>query len=217
MHKGLFITFEGPEGGGKSTHSALLGQYLQKMGFRVVRTREPGGTIVAEALRKLLLNPQNNIAPITELMLYEASRAQHVQEVLLPALKKGSVVICDRYTDATVAYQGYGRGLDLDTIKELNAIATGNLVPDMTIVLDIPVEKGLIKARELNKDSFTAGDRLERECISFHKKVRQGYLALARKEPSRIKVISTGKDIEETHKNVVAAVQKVLQRWKKKK
>jgi dTMP kinase len=210
MNKGFFITFEGCEGCGKSTQSNLLYQYLKKKGLNVVHTREPGGTRAAESIRKVLLDPRNSITPLAELLLYEASRAQHAAEVILPALKAGSIVICDRFTDATLAYQGYARGLDLDTIQKLNRIATQGLVPDLTILLDIAVEEGLAKARGLKKGSFATGDRLEREDVSFHRKVRKGYLALARKEPKRIKIIKTASTIEKTQQKIRAAIDKVL-------
>lgn len=211
MKKGFFVTIEGCEGSGKSTQSVLLYDYFKKSKFSAVHTREPGGTVMAETIRKLLLNPKNRIAPLAELLLYEAARAQHIQEVILPSLKAGKIVICDRYTDATLAYQGYGRGINLETIKKLNDIATQNLTPDLTIYLDIPVQEGLIKARTLKKDSFVlGGDRLERESVSFHKRVRRGYLLLAKIDPKRIKVIRTQKTAKETHKKIVDVVEKLL-------
>jgi dTMP kinase len=206
----FFITFEGPEGGGKSTHSILLEKYLLSKGFDVVHTREPGGTSLAEKIRKILLDPENSISPLTELMLYEAARAQHVTDVIVPALEKKKIVICDRYTDATIAYQGYGRKIDIDTIRALNAIATFNIVPDLTILMDIPVEKGLIKAKSLNKETYISGDRLERESLEFHTKVRNGYLALAKNEPDRIKIIKMKDTHEETSSEIINVVNKAL-------
>lgn len=210
MNKGFFITIEGCEGCGKSTQSSLLAEHLKKKGYDVLHTREPGGTAVAESIRGLLLNPDNRIAPVTELLLYEAGRAQHIAERILPAMDAGKIVICDRYTDATIAYQGYGRKLGLDTIRKLNRIATGNLKPGLTILLDFNVAQGLKKARMLAKEAYLSGDRLERENISFHKRVREGYLAQARREPGRIKVIRTAPTIEETHRKIVSIVEKVL-------
>lgn len=204
MKKPLFITFEGCEGCGKSTQAKLLADHVKRRGRSVVLTREPGGTRLAEAIRTVLLDPKNIILPRAELMLYEASRAQHVEEIIHPALKAGKIVICDRFTDATLAYQGYGRGLDLRTIRELNRTAADGLVPDLTIYLDIPAESGLKKAKTLKH----GGDRLEREALSFHRRVREGYLALAKKEPRRIVTIKTASSKEETHSRIKAAVSK---------
>ena len=185
MRRGHFVTFEGGDGCGKTTQSLLIVKKLKGLGFDVVHTREPGGTMVAEALRKILLNPENNIAPITELLLYEACRAQHTNELILPALKDGKFVICERYTDATVAYQGFGRGLDRKIISQLNSIATSGLVPDITILFDFDIGKGLSRANDRGKD------RLEKEDELFHRKVRSGYLWLAKKFPSRVRMIDS--------------------------
>jgi len=205
-HSGFFITFEGPEGSGKSTHSLLLYDYLRKKGLPAVHTREPGGTELAEGLRQVLLNPKNKVLPLTELMLYEASRSQHTEELIRPSLEKGKIVICERYTDATLAYQGYGRGLDKKIIKTLNNIATAGLIPNLTIILDISVREGLKKARALKN----RGDRLERENSKFHERVRQGYLKIARENPRRIKIIRTAPTINETHKKIIELVEKKL-------
>ncbi|HBU68779.1 MAG TPA: dTMP kinase [Elusimicrobia bacterium] len=208
--KGFFITFEGPEGGGKSTHCELLSRYLHGCGFSVVRTREPGGTKLAEDIRQVLLNPKNSITPLAELMLYEASRAQHTQELIIPALNNGKTVICDRYTDATLAYQGYGRKLDIPTIKKLNSIATCGISPDLTIVLDTPVERGLALARGIKKESFEASDRIERENFDFHRTVRAAYLKIAKLEPKRIKVVRTAETVEDTQDKIRQIVKKAL-------
>ena len=133
VKKSFFITFEGSDGCGKTTQSVLLIKKLKNMGYDVVHTREPGGTVVAEALRKILLNPKSKISPLTELLLYESCRAQHTEEIIIPALKLEKIVICERYADATVAYQGFGRGLDIKMVMNLNKIATNNLVPDLTV------------------------------------------------------------------------------------
>jgi len=208
--KGFFITFEGCEGSGKSTHSRLLYEFLKKEGYAVVHTREPGGTKISEAVRLILLSPENNITPLAELFLYETARTQHMTEVIIPALEAGKTVVCDRFTDATLAYQGYGRGLDIAVIKRLNHTAASGVKPDLTVYLDIAPEKGLKKARSIKKDFKKSCDRLESEGISFHKRVRTGYLELARQEPGRIKVIRTGDTIALTHKEVVRAVKKRL-------
>lgn len=191
-NKGIFITIEGGEGSGKTTQSYLLKEYIEKLGREVLLTREPGGTIFAEAIRKILLDPKFAPAPLTELFLYEAARVQHMKEFVVPALKAGKVVICDRFTDATIAYQGYGRKLNLKLINQLNKAATFGVLPQLTIYLDIDVEKGLNKAKNLDKESYGSdGDRIERESVLFHNNVRKGYLSQAKKYPKRIKVIET--------------------------
>ena len=212
--KSVFITIEGGEGCGKTTQSELLKKYLESKGLTVILTREPGGSDVAEQIRNILLNPRNNISSFCELMLYEAARIQHLQEVIKPNLKKGYVVICDRFTDSTLAYQGYARGVDKDVIVKLNNIATEGIKPDLTIYLDIKPSKGIKKAITVNKGSFTGGDRIERENIYFHYKVRRGFLAIARKYPKRIKKINTNNIIEKTQKKINIEIDKF---FKKKK
>ncbi|MDI6641065.1 MAG: dTMP kinase [Elusimicrobiota bacterium] len=199
--KGIFITFEGPDGSGKSTQVELLVNYLRLRGYDVVHTREPGGTSLAEFLRDVLLKVDANISPTTELLLYAASRAQHTSELIRPALKLGKIVLCERYTDATVAYQGYGRKINLKLVHQLNKIATDGLTPDLTILLDLPVEKGL---KRIKKGRIK--DRFEREELSFHRRVRSGYLSIAKLEPKRIKVISSLGSIENTHKKIIKIV-----------
>lgn len=184
--KGLFITFEGVEGCGKSTQIERLRGYLSdERGLAVVVTREPGGTVVAEAIRRVLLDPAHaGMASITELLLYEAARAQHFRECIAPALAAGEVVLCDRFTDSTVAYQGAGRGLDAAMIAQLNSIAAEGVSPDCTFLLDVPVAVGMERVRGRG-----ATDRIERESLDFHEKVRQGYLALAEDAPERIMIL----------------------------
>jgi dTMP kinase len=199
-NKSIFITIEGGEGSGKTTQSRLLKDYLEKIGREVLLTREPGGTVFAEIIRKILLNPNSRPVPLSELFLYEAARAQHMEEFVLPALKAGKVVICDRFTDATIAYQGYGRKLDLKLINQLNKEATFGVSPRLTIYLDINTKKGLSKAKFLNKESYgPCGDRIERESVQFHNSVRKGYLSQAKKYPKRIKVIKTQSTSLKTH------------------
>jgi len=205
MKKGVFITIEGPDGSGKTTQSKLLVEYLKKKGYSVVHTREPGGTSLAEFLREIILNPNLKIAPVTELLLYSASRAQHTIELIEPSLQEGKIVVCERYTDATMAYQGYGRGLDKKLIKQLNKISTGGLTPDLTIILDVPVEKGLERIRK-----GRTHDRLEKESLEFHRRVRKGYLTLAKESPEKIKVVSSSENINLTHKRIVKVVEKFL-------
>jgi len=204
--KGFFITFEGGEGSGKSTQSRLLCDLLKAKGYKVIRTREPGGTKLSEAVRRILLDPDNKITPVAELFLYETARTQHIAEIVKPALEAGGIVVCDRFTDATIAYQGYARGLDVTVIRKLNRIATFGIEPDLTIYLDISPEKGLNKARGIKKDFVKPCDRLEGEGISFHRLVRKGYLALAKSEPRRIKVIRTADTIAKTHRHIVKTV-----------
>ena len=198
--KGFFISLEGPDGCGKSTQARLLADWLREEGFDVVHTREPGGGALSEALRRIILDPQHQISPLAELFLYEASRAQHTDEIIRPALEAGKVVVSERYTDATLAYQGFGRRLDLESIRELNEVATGGLAPDLTVVLDIPVEEGLRRARRIKENG--SGDRLEREKYSFHARVREGYFAIARREPRRVRIVSAKGGIEEVRERV---------------
>ena len=183
MKRGRFITLEGTDGCGKSTQAGILAKRLKAAGHHVRLTREPGGTPMAEGFRRLILDPRNRVHPLTELFLYEASRAQHTEEVILPALRRGETVVCDRYSDATVAYQGYGRKLPLATVAALNRVAAGGLKPDITLFLDISEKSAKARTRGRTKD------RMESEKNSFQSRVRAGYRAIARKEPSRIKKI----------------------------
>lgn len=184
-HKGLFITLEGGEGSGKSTQIALLAERLRRAGFSVRELREPGGTRVSEAVRDILLDPAHgDLDARAELLLYQAARAQLCAEVIDPALAAGEIVICDRFFDSTTAYQGYGRGLSLDEIGALNLAATGGLVPDVTLVLDIDPAEGLRRA------TAAGADRLEGEDLDFHWRVREGFLAIARAEPGRVRVVA---------------------------
>ena len=204
---------EGVEGSGKTTQAALLCEYLRRHETDVTETREPGGTVLGEKVREILLCPANSaLAPVSELLLFLAARAQQVAEVIAPALKEGRWVICDRYSDATLAYQGYGRGLDLGTLQELNDIATGGLRPDMTILLDLHVETGLERAVAAKMEFAKGGngDRMERENAEFHYRVREGYLQLAGQEPDRIKMIRVTGSIEEVHRTVVSLVEPFL-------
>jgi dTMP kinase len=209
--KNLFITFEGGEGSGKTTHSLLLKKYLEEKGYEVLLTREPGGPIFSEAVRDILLNPNLNIIPLSELFLFEAARAQHVEKIVFPALKSGKVVICDRFIDATVAYQGYGRKLDLQLIDRLNSIASFGLTPILTICLDISTAEGLLnKVKKLNKRIYgESGDRIERESLQFHERIREGYLNQAKKYSQRIKIVKTQETVEKTEaliREIIGAV-----------
>ncbi len=206
MRKGTFITFEGPEGSGKSTHIQKLASFLRARGRKVVVTREPGGTDLAAGIRQLLLEGGEGLSSMAELFLYEADRAQHVAEVVLPALRKGHLVLCDRYTDSTVAYQGYGRGLSMKAVTGLNQIASQGVKPDLTILLDVPVERGLKLAHRKKKRH----DRLERAGLAFHNRVRKGFLALAKKEPKRFRVVQQQESIEETQLLIRKAIHAVI-------
>ncbi|MFA7073848.1 MAG: dTMP kinase [Endomicrobiaceae bacterium] len=207
--KGFFITVEGCEGCGKSTQSELLKKYLNEKGLKVFLTREPGGSIVAEQVRNILLNPKLKISPVCELMLYESARAQHVEEIIKPNLEKGNVVICDRFTDSTLAYQGYARKIDMKTIEKLNDIATYSIKPDLTIYLDIKPYIGIRKAKSASgKKTFKNGDRIERENIAFHNAVRKGFLDLAKKFPNRIKTVKTNSVIEKTQRDINKEIDK---------
>jgi dTMP kinase len=204
--KGTFISFEGIEGTGKSTQAKLLYTYLREKGADVILTEEPGGTQISVKIREVLLSVEHKeMSPLTELLLYNASRAQHIQEVIMPALDRGAFVITDRFTDSTLAYQGYGRGLDLQLIDSIDLIATGRLKPDITLLLDLDVQTGLKRNRGINKT-----DRLELEDVPFHERVRNGYHMLAAKEPTRIKLISVTAGIDEIHKSIIHIISGVL-------
>lgn len=187
--RGSFVTLEGPEGAGKTTQVRLLSKQLDSLEIPHVITRDPGGTPLGKQIRRILLNPENPVQPMAELLLYQADRAQHVAEVIKPALEEGKLVICDRYIDSTIAYQGYGRGIDFALIDELNQIATGGLSPELTILFDIESSDGLARLHP------GGHDRLEREAIEFHLKVRKGYLELAERNPERWKVLDASKPL----------------------
>ncbi len=195
---GIFLSFEGIEGTGKSTQARLLAEHLQSAGHTVIRTAEPGGTPISLRIRELLLSLESrSMDQMTELLLYNAARVQHIREVIAPALGRGEIVITDRFCDSTLAYQGYGRGIDRQVIDALDAVATGGLRPDLTILLDIDVETGLRRNREARKN-----DRLELEDVSFHEKVRRGFHELAAEEPERIRIIPCGGSIAAVHEEV---------------
>jgi dTMP kinase len=204
----FFITFEGIEGCGKTTQIGLLARNLTARGHRVTLTREPGGCPIADQVRSILLSADNRaMVPLAELLLYAAARAQHVAEVIAPALERGEIVLCDRYTDATIAYQGYGRGLDRNVIDELNHLAAGTMRPDLTLLVDCPVETGLGRAMErISRSTGAREERFELESLLFHRKVRDGYLKLAAQEPERFAVIDGAGGIDETEAAVAAAV-----------
>ncbi len=202
MTQGLFITFEGPDGCGKTTQMNLLAQYFEKKGKKVVLTREPGGKGLGEKVREILLNYNGEVSDRCESFLFLADRAQNIDIIVKPAVEQGEIVLCDRHIDSTVAYQGYGRGLDINKINMLNNLATGGKKPDLTLVFDVDVETSM---KRVGKEK----DRMESAGIDFHNRVRNGYLELAKQEPTRIKVLDATKTIEEIHEKVVEIIEKL--------
>ncbi len=210
--RGRFITFEGGEGCGKTTQVALAKEYLALLGISCLVTAEPGGTVLGETIRRMILyETELHLGPESELLLFCAARAQHVRQVIKPALQAGRWVLCDRFCDATVAYQGYGRGLELDLIYRLNRFSSLHLEPDLTILFDISVEIGLNRAK-MKTASFTGhpdGDLIEGEDYYFHRRVRDGYLQLAQREPERLRVIDGVQDIETIHSQVCDCLERL--------
>lgn len=204
--KGLFITIEGGDGSGKTTQIDLLMKYFDQEGFDVLLTREPGGTVISEKLREIILDKEHmEMADMTEALLYAAARAQHVHEFIIPNINKGKVVICDRFVDSSVVYQGYARELGIDTIETINEFATLGLKPDLTILLDLPADIGL--ARKKNQKAL---DRLELAADAFHIKVNEGYKILAHKHPERILAVDATQSIEAIHEIIIEAITKKL-------
>jgi dTMP kinase len=201
--KGKFITLEGPEGAGKSTQASRLAEYLRSKGLEVVKTREPGGVSISEQLRSILLNPDSTIYSRAELMLYAAGRAQHTQELIVPALESGKYVVCERYIHASMAYQGYGRGLDMGLIRELNDIATGGLAPDIVFLFDIDVAEGLQRVKSSDREL----DRLEQENLLFHQKVRDGYLEICRASDNMF-LLDSSKDSDSIYSEILSVLEK---------
>ncbi|MCX7668977.1 MAG: dTMP kinase [Anaerolineae bacterium] len=207
---GRFITFEGGEGSGKTTQIRLLAAWLTEQGYDVLTTREPGGTRIGDAIRALLLDPTyTEMRPETEILLFSAARAQIVGQVIRPHLARGGIVLCDRFADSTLAYQGYGRQLDLETLRLITSFATGNLVPDLTICLDLPVEVGLRRKRGGDRAEWT---RMEQEQMAFHERVRRGFLALAAAEPQRWLVLDATRPAEEIQATIRQRVTEYLER-----
>ena len=211
MKRGYFITFEGPEGAGKSSQIRMLGEALRAAGREVVITREPGGTPLAEAIREVVKghNTGETVYPATELLLIEAARSQHVREVIEPALAAGKVVLCDRFYDSSTAYQGGGRGLERETIAMLNAFAADGVVPDLTILLDLPPERGFART-ETRVETQGEFDRFEEEKLDFHRRVRAEFLALAGREPQRVKVVSADRAKDEIGRDVLRLVDELI-------
>ncbi|NPA93679.1 MAG: dTMP kinase [Chloroflexi bacterium] len=201
---GFFVTFEGPEGSGKTTQIRRLAAFLEAQGYQVVMTREPGGTLIGDQIRQILLAHGNEAMKTrTEVLLFQASRAQHVAELIQPALEQGKIVLCDRFADSTLAYQGFGRGESLEDLRRLIAYATNGLKPHLTLLLDVDVEEGLRRRQPLLQE----WNRLDAEALAFHQKVREGYLQLAQAEPERWVVVDAEKPIEA----VEAAIREIVQ------
>lgn len=202
--KGLFITIEGPDGSGKSTQIKKLADYLEQAGHAVVLTREPGGTKISEKIREIILDKDNiEMDPVTEALLYAASRAQHVAEVIRPALKEGKTVICDRFVDSSIVYQGIGRELGIETVENINCIAVKNTLPHITFLFQLCPEIGLERKTQQGEK-----DRLEQEALAFHQKVFEGYKGLKELYPDRIVVVDASRSIEEMHRDMVMAIEK---------
>jgi dTMP kinase len=219
----FFITFEGPEGSGKTTQARLLYEYLREQGYPVVLTREPGGTHISDKVREILLDPNNtDILPRTEILLFSAARAQLSDEFIRPHLRQNHIVISDRYADSTMAYQGYGHGLDLEMLRIITAFATGELQPDLTIYLDLPVEVGLRRRLGIASDDQTMGydvqlplfdkwDRLDMKELEFHLRVQQGYEKLMETEPQRWYKVSAEGSVEQIRDEIRTKVLSVLE------
>lgn len=203
MSKGLFITFEGADGCGKTTQIKLAAEYLKNKGYDVILTREPGAKGLGEQLREILLNYDGIVSDRCESFLFLADRAQHIDTIVVPAVDAGKIVLCDRHIDSTVAYQGYGRGQDIEQINKLNMIATNNRKPDLTIVFDIDVETSM--SRVGNEK-----DRMESSGTEFFNKVRHGYLEIAKQEPQRVRVLDAAKSIEEIHQCVIKLINSLV-------
>jgi dTMP kinase len=210
----VFVSFEGIEGCGKTTQVELLATFLSQRGIPHLVTREPGGTRLGELIRKILLDPGNSeMEPLTELFLYAADRAQHIAQVIRPALEARQWLICDRFADATTVYQGYARDQDLAFIQQLNQWATQGLWPNLSLLLDCPVEVGLNRARRRIENSALEGreDRFEQQALTFHQKVRDGYLELAAQHPERFKILDATMELEPLHEKIVAILEPYLE------
>ena len=210
--RGLFITFEGPEGSGKSTQLRLLGKKLRGKNHPVLETAEPGGTPIGMQIRRVLLDAKNQeLCPTAELLLMFAARAQNVDQAILPALATGHVVLCDRFTDSTLVYQGAARGLGAEVVYDVDRIACRGLVPDLTVVIDIDVETGLARAHRRNQRAQEVETRIDEQSLEFHRKVRAAYHQLAEDEPKRVKLVDGSREETEVAEAVWAAVQALVQ------
>ena len=203
MKKGYFITFEGADGCGKTTQSKLVQEYLENSGYEVIWTREPGAKGLGQNIRELLLHYDGEVAPMCEAFLFLADRAQHIEHLIKPAVNAGKIVICDRHTDSTIAYQGYGRGEDIKQLKYLNSLATGDIKPDLTFVFDVSTE---VAQKRVGDEK----DRMESAGMEFHKKVRYGYLEIAKQEPDRVKVIDANNGIDKVFEDTKRVLNNFL-------
>ena len=203
----MFITFEGPEGSGKTTQQQRVAAFLRERARTVVATKEPGGTPLADRIRAIVLDSANVIDPIAEVFLFAASRRQHTTEVIEPALARGEIVLCDRYADSTLAYQGFGRRIDLDRLRSLNDWATDGLRPHVTLLFDLPEETGLRRANSRNAGAEQDEGRFEAEDLRFHRRVREGYLAMAAAEPRRFAVVDGDGAIDEVFDRTLATLR----------
>jgi len=211
MGRGLFITLEGIDGTGKSTQLRLLAQHLKKRGLTVRVTREPGGTGVGERIRKILLaSSTRRLSPLAELVLMYAARAQHLEEVIRPSLERGEIVLSDRYNDASLAYQGYGRKLGVETVRAFDRIICGDTQPDLTLLLDLPPRLSLRRARARQSRRNSKQERFERQGVEFHRRVRRGYLEIARLEPQRVKLVRAGGPVAEIQAQIRKLVDNFL-------
>ncbi|MBU5459984.1 dTMP kinase [Anaerostipes sp. MSJ-23] len=203
---GVFLTMEGPDGAGKSTQIELLRDYLSRKGYDIIVCREPGGTKISEAIRQVILNKDfTEMSHMTELLLYTAARAQLMEEVIRPALKEGKVVICDRFVESSAVYQGIARGMGIELVYEINQYAIGDTLPDLTIMIDLDAKTGISRKKEQAEL-----DRMEREALDFHEKVVKGYREIAALHPERIYKVDGHQTIEEIHKKIAAAVDKII-------
>lgn len=209
---GKFITFEGPEGSGKSTQIKLLAEQLEGQGIQVRCTREPGGTATGEAIRKILQHDavDEKLNDRAELLLFAASRAQLMDQVILPALDRGEWVVCDRFIDSTMAYQGFARGMSIDTLDGINDFAISSRKPDLTLLLDLDIERGFQRLEERYSDGVESVDRFEREARDFHRRVREGYHQLAEREPERFRIINAEQSIEDVAAQIWDAVAEAI-------
>lgn len=209
----LFITFEGPDGSGKSTQIELVAKHLRGLGYRVYYTREPGGTSIGNQIRQVLHDVNNTeMSPRAEILLYSASRAQLVEQEILPRLARGEVVLCDRYADSTFAYQGYGRGLDFDVLRLVTSFATQNLKPHLTIYLDLEAEEGLRRKEAANSAGQGEWNRMDRLDLAFHRRVRNGYLEMARAEPDRWLVVDAAAPVAKINHTICRRLEQLLQK-----
>jgi dTMP kinase len=201
MQKGIFITFEGPEGSGKSTQSKIVYEFFKEKGMDLLWTREPGGSEICSQIRRVLLEPGNSdMDDYTEVLLLAADRNEHVANVIKPALAQGKTVICDRFADSTLAYQGYGRGIDMEHLKYLHHMVTRGLSPDLTVLVDIDVEKGLKRVQ--TRGEVAGGDRIERQKIDFHHRLRKGYLEMAGNYPERYEIVDGFRTLKEVNADI---------------